>query len=304
MPIPVKVAAPPTSGVAIPVQEGGALGAQVVRPGQVQFGPMLLGAGTAAGWVELVGWRDLPEAALADAPRPQAHGVYPGSVLGDALTVTFTALIRGRVDDKAAAVATFERWTAMDGVEYPLVVDDGDGPSVRWGRVVSRVVPQGVHYRHAPVEVSVQWVCSDPRRYSLAEVSSTVTVPSSVGGLEYPLTYPLDYGATVGGSTVATNLGSMPTPLRAVFQGPLTGPVLSASDWSMGFDLTLAAGDTLMVDTLDGTALLNGADRLYTLTPASDPLERCTLRVGATDLSLAAASGTGSASVSFRHARM
>lgn len=291
----------------IPAAPGGPAGGLVTRTGQLQYGDMLLGGGSAARWRTLTGWHDLPAAQLADSPRPQAHGVYPGSVLGDALTVTFDYLLRCRtLDEKQAAIAALERYAPMDGVERPLVVDDGDGPWFRQARVIARTIPQDHMFKHAPLQCSIQFLCSDPRRYALAERSGTVTLPSSSGGLEYPLDYPLAYGASTQGGMSATNGGTVATPLVATFVGPLTNPRIVCPDWRLGFNITLADGETLAVDTGAGSAVLNDtADRLYTLMAGdSDPLERCVLQPGITDLTLIADAGVGQINVSYHDARM
>lgn len=289
------------------VAPGSGAGLLVARPGQVQYGDMLMGGGTSARWKNLIGWRDLPSAAVADSQRPQAHGTYPGSVFGDSITVTYDYLLRGSFEEKVEARNAIERWAPMDGIERPLVIDDGDGPWFRMARVTSRTVPQDHQSRVGPWACSMQFLCADPRRYSLDEKTFRVAIPSSSGGLQYPLNYALEYGSYTGGGGNVRNDGAVATPVVVTFTGPLVDPKLSATNhqsWVMGFDLTLAAGETLVVDTAAGTALLNGADRLYTITPLSDPLERCTLNPGSTSLSLLSASGTGYATVAYRDARM
>lgn len=290
----------------LPVAEqNAAAGSLVTEPGQLQYGQVLLGVGTAAGWRELFGWRDLPDASTNDTPRPQAHGSYPGDVFGEPLTVTYTFLLRGAPDDKAAAVELLERYLPLDGVERHLVVDDGRGPEYRLARVIGRQVPQGIHYRHAPLECSVQFLCADPRRYSLAEHAGTVSLPLALGGLSYPLEYPLVYGEQATTQFSATNAGSAAAPLRATFVGPLTNPTLACPAWRIGFDITLAEGESLVVDTSEGTALLDGlADRLHTIQTDADPLERCLLAPGTTTLTLTAEAGQGHVQVAYHDARM
>lgn len=289
----------------IPVAPGGAPGALITTVGQVQFGDMLLGSGTSAGWRELVEWRNLPDSTPSDSPRPQAHGAYPGSVYGESLVVTFTCQVRGTPEAKALALATLERYGRL-GVEHVLAVNDADdGVWFRNARVIARNVPQGKHFRHAPVECSFQFLCADPRRFNLTERVGVIALPANTGGLDYPLVYPLDYGTAISGSFVATNDGSEDTPMVAVFNGPLTSPTLSTGAWSMTWDMTLADGETLTVDTGAGTALLNGnADRLYQLSTASDPLPACLLAPGENDMALTATSGTGTVTVTYRDARM
>jgi len=297
------LAAENTGGII--VAPGGMDGGLVSEAGHLQFGEMLLGGGTSAGWRELIGWRDTPEADVSDAPRPQAHGAYPGDVWGSSLVVTFTYLVRGTPEGKAAALDTIERYAPMDGVERVLAVHDGSGAWFRRARVIGRQVPQDRHFRHGPVECSLQFLCADPRRYALQARSSTVALPASSGGLVYPLVYPLEYGTSSAGAATATNAGTEATPLVAVFHGPLTNPALVTPGWRLGFDIVLANGESLTVDTSAGTALLNdSADRLYTLQPDSDPLERCQLQPGDSDLSLTAEAGTGRLVATYHDARI
>jgi hypothetical protein len=284
----------------IPVDVGGAAGGLVTEAGHLQYGEMRI-----PGWRELVNWRSLPDAVLGDSPRPQDHGDYPGSVFGTSLVVTYTFLLRGTPEAKVLALAALEQYAPMDGVERALVVDDGDGPWFRMARVMARNVPQEKHFRHGPLECSFQFLCADPRRYALADQSLTVALPTSSGGLVYPLDYPLDYGTSTSGSNVATNGGSVPTPPVVTFHGPLTDPKLASPTWTLGFDITLADGETLTVDTGAGTVVLNGtADRLYTIATDSDPLELCTLPPGDTPLALVTTAGTGWVGVTFQDARM
>lgn len=291
----------------VPVAAAGAPpGTLVDAIGSLEYDGMLVGGVSAAGWLELVGWRNLADADVADTPKPLGPGAYPGSVYAQSLTVTLTALVRGLPDAKAAAIDTVVAHTRMDGVERPLVVrDDAGGPWVRMARVVAREVPQDKHYRHGPVQVSVQWLCSDPRRYTLRAESVLLLLGQSSGGLVYPLDYGhgLDYGTTTNNTRTATNRGNAATPVRVLFRGPLTTPALRIGGNLLEYAVTLAAGETLRVDTRDGTALLNGrTDRSYAITARSAPVEACELPPGDTDLSLTAAAGTGSASVAYSHA--
>lgn len=272
--------------------------------GQVRFGDTLLGTGTTAGLRQLIGWRSLPDVELSDYPRPQAHGSYPGSAYAGVLTVTGVFLVRGRPEAKALALAAIERATRLDGAERPLVVNDSTGASYRMGKIIARDVPQEVHFTHAPVEVSVQWECSDPRRYDLTEQVASLLLGAATGGLDYPLDYPLEYGTNVGNAAVVSNPGTADAPVVIDFAGPFVNPRVECSaGWALEFETSLAAGETLTVDTAAGTVLLDGADRLYTIAPASDPVEGCTIPADSdASVSLSAATGTGTATVTYRPA--
>ena len=288
----------------IPVEPDATLTSLATGPGQVRYGDTLLGSATPAGLRALIGWRDLPDVELGDTARPQGHGSYPGSAYGGPLSPSAVFLLRGTLEAKTLALAAIERATRLDGVERPLIVNDGTGATYRMARVVARSIPQDVHFQHAPVEVSVQWNCADPRRYGLESTAAAVRVSSTTGGLGYPLDYPLDYGTTVGNSAVVSNTGTSDSHVVVSFAGPLTRPrIVCSAGWALEFDTPLAAGETLTANALDGTVLLDGADRLYTITPTSDPLEACTLPPGeSVSVGLSAESGTGTATVTYRPA--
>lgn len=291
----------------IPVDELDAGGGLVTAPGQLQFGPMLLGSGTSAGWRSLVGWRDLPEAQVGDSTRPQAHGDYPGSVFGGSIVVTFQFLLRGSPADKLADLATLERWTQLtpSGQESWLAVDDGDGVWMRRARVIGRNIPQEKHFTHAPLECAVQFLCADPRRYAYDETTGQAVLASGSGGLVYPLVYPLVYGTQSTGALSVNNSGSADAPLVAVFNGPLTNPQIVCGDWTLAFDIALGAGETLVVDTAAGTAMLNGtADRGNAIATLSDPIDACAFPPGASTLTLTATAGSGQVQITYRDTRM
>jgi hypothetical protein len=107
-------------------------------------------------------------------------------------------------------------------------------------------------------------------------------------GLDYPLVYPLDYGATVTtGSISFSTSGDAPVPAVYTFTGPCVNPKLTNSTTGahVAFALTLASGDKLVLDTAAGTAVLNGtADRLYTRTVDSSPMLLLELEPGTNSL--------------------
>lgn len=290
----------------IPVEPDATLTSLATGPGQVRFGDTLFGSATPARLRELIGWRDLPEVELADSPRPQGPGSYPGSALPGPVTVTGIFLLRGSPAVKALALEAIERATQPSAVDRPLIVNDSTGATYRMARVVARSIPQGRHFTHAPVEWSAQWVCADPRRYAVDETLGDLAMASESGGIVYPITYPLDYGVWSGGATaLPANPGTADAPVRLTIRGPVENPRVTARNrWALQFNTTLDAGEFLQVDTAEGTVLLNGdADRLFTLSTDSSPLGDCVIPPNeTTPVSLSAASGTGTATVALRAA--
>lgn len=96
-------------------------------------------------------------------------------------------------------------------------------------------------------------------------VSNTNTLPvtNTISQMHIPkgFGFNLDFGggATPGGGSV-TNIGNRPTPVTYVITGPIINPVVTniTTGQTMTFDITLAALETLTVNTRDRTVYLNG----------------------------------------------
>ena len=97
---------------------------------------------------------------------------------------------------------------------------------------------------------------TDPRWYASPSKSATTGLPSTTGpgGLAFPVSFPASFGSgSVGGLLDVWNLGTVAMFPTLLFTGPCTNP--SAANLSLPgapaltFDITLNAGDTLLVDT-------------------------------------------------------
>jgi len=136
--------------------------------------------------------------------------------------------------------------------------------------------------------------------------ASQLLINNSSGALSWPL----EFGApgSTGALSVA-NLGDAATHPVVEFRGPVTRPALTNVDTGdvLEYDIPLAAGDVLVVDTRAGTVVLNGtASRIYTATSRSVPEQTFTLPRGTTNLTFRAAPGSNdpaaSATVRYRSA--
>jgi Phage tail protein len=274
-------------------------GSLITQDGQIQWAGLLLGPGTAYGIDSsgLTGWEDLPEIQSADADRPTDHGAWPGAryaksrliggqvwLLPDADGGEGAVLETVRTLRHALALRDEERWLA--------VRVHGETLAVR-ARVNQRVVPTDQTYATQGVaKAAVQWIAADPRRYQPTQRLASTPPPEPEVGLAWPLVWPLDWGqATSTGDVTAENDGSAPAHPLITFQGPCTTP--SVTEQSTGrrlrYDITLAAADQLVVDTAEGTVVLNGtASRRYAATADSGPEELFTFDPGVSELSFRA----------------
>jgi len=307
-----------------------AAGDLVSRPGHVQYGDFLLGPGTPYRWRELSGWEDLPALDSGTVPRSDAHGAFPGGLLAQPRRIGMDPLIiRAPRESVGEVVGALSAATVPVEDELPLVAWlDERGPLLVYARAVRRAVPTGKGYRVGViVGGAIEWEATDPRRYALAEQAASARLPAAEPGLDWgaddgAVEQGLDWGADDGavppveggltfglpgstGALTAVNVGDAPAHPLVEFRGPVDRPALInlATGDVLEYDLPLAAGDVLTVDTRGGAVTLNGtASRLHKATSRSVPEQTFTLRKGTTNLTFRAAPGSSdpAASVTVR----
>ncbi|MET9468484.1 hypothetical protein ABZY44_27595 [Streptomyces sp. NPDC006544] len=277
-------------------------GDRITQPGQVQYGDLLLGPGTPYRWRSISGWEELPALDDGSVPRSDAPGAFPGTLLAQARTIGLDGLIvRAPRERIGAVVGALNAGTVPRTDEIPLVAWlDDRGPLLAYARATRRIVPAGIGYRLGTITGgAVQFTATDPLRYEPIERTVAASLPTPEPGLSWPLVWPLNFGTPgSSGALVAANVGDAPTHPIIEFRGPVTVPALTNIDTGdvLEYDIPLAAGDVLTVDTRAGTVVLNGtASRLYTVTSRSVPEQTFTLAPGLTNLSFRAGPESGPA---------
>lgn len=310
----------------------------ITQDNQVQFGDLLMGPGT--GYVitkaGIEGWEDLPGFDSADVLRPGSDGAWPGARFAGTRVVTVDVSIHPDNDpagrDGRTLLRDLQVATRVHAGEGELAVRILGETLMCWARINSRVTqPLSTTWMAmAELGVPLQFLATDPRRYSAEEHALMVGPPTRSEGLQYTSVGGIDrieyapFGGVdrydwgvdgnVGDITV-TNSGTESTPPVVTFYGPCTTPSLllqsdEADDLVLEYDITLIAGDTLTLDARAGTVLLNAgssdADRAYTVTPRSGLLEELRLPPGESQLSFRQQSTdtTSSMSVVWRDAYM
>lgn len=254
-------------------------GSLITGDGQLEYNEYILGDDTNTFLEEITGWEDLPSIDSSNTLRPASHGAWVGKKLAGQRIITW----KGRFAPSATDWETeIIRLRAAFGLvsgteELTISVRTRDEILVCFGTVSARQIPMNYRYSYYGADLSIQFECSDPRRYSRGENSVFISMPALTSdGLDYPLVYPLDYGATpTPSSLIVTNAGDAPAPVELNFVGPVTNPTLinQTTGGRLGFEITLAADETLTVNTRLGTVVLNGTvDRLYTRTLTSSPI--------------------------------
>ncbi|MGK5631225.1 phage distal tail protein [Streptomyces sp. URMC 123] len=298
--------------------ETAAPGSLITLDGQVQWAGLLMGPGTPYGIASegLTGWADLPALDTGDVVRPDQHGAWPGAQWAQPRSVGATVWLLPESADRASATA--EALLTATGVrageEWLAVRLHGQTLACR-ARIGQRVVPTNRAFAtQGATKVALQWVCADPRRYSVDERSVRTQLPAPEPGLSWQaagLEWPLDWGlAGSTGNLTVVNEGDAPTAPLIEFRGPVQRPSLTrmSDNRQLQYDIELADSDVLTVDTTAGTVTLNGtASRIHTAMATSLPEHLFQLEPGETALAFRAAPGPvdprASVTVTWRDAR-
>lgn len=241
---------------------------------QVAWRDVLWGPGTTAEITNLQGWLELPDQRGSNAERPGRHGTYPGQQRSGerVIEVEITAM-----EDDPTFLATLRAVTALveDPQEEDLVIWAGtDEPQMVRARLKRRAIPTDHDWSVGHHRATLQWVATDPRRYSATEYTQSIGLPPAPsGGLTWPITFPVTWTDTgIGrGQLTLTNAGDTPTWPVFTLVGPATGPIITNTDTGQQLqfdpDWTLGDGEILVIDT-DARAVTFAAgvsrrDRLF-----------------------------------------
>lgn len=233
---------------------------------------LFVGAGRPWGVRVLDGWERRPNTHSASTARESRHGSFAGPHRVVDRQIRAKLAFRPWFGTLADALAELRAATGVIEETAPTALEITQLGMQRraWARCVDVEVPQEEAWiaGQAP-DVVVEWHCPDPHLYRLPvqDVSTGPSVPG-VGGLIFPLRFPLRFGtASTGGAIQLTNLGN--APAWPVFE--ITGPgrALAITEATSGRALrfepafTLAAGEVLRVDTGYGerTVTLAGVSR-------------------------------------------
>ncbi len=254
-------------------------------PTAVQWRSLVLATGADAPYrlLSLEGWEELPPARYEKQARLNAHGAHRSAVYSDERLVVVEGF----------SWSAAERDELLRELRAATVFGEGDDTEPLTVTAAGRTLTAGAQLLQARPMLTrgewgvgrfgwlLQWRCPDPLRYGPPDTDST-GLPTVGGGLTYPLTYPLQYGAVgATGRITLTNPGTAEAPMVLTVRGPLPQGFEVSDD--RGRRLTYAApvpdGQTVELDTAAGTVMVEGtASRRGNLShadwltvPAADP---------------------------------
>lgn len=266
------------------------------------------GAGAAVQIRGVQGLEDMPDLRTSDEARGFVDGMFYGRDLLGGRTVTIDLQI-ATTGTLAAYRATLELLKAAlvpsATTTLPLQFTlPGLGVRRINARCRRRSLPIDLAYQSGLAKGAVEFYAGDPRIYDDVSTSVAIGLPSASGGRTYNRTYNVTYGAVSSGNVqVCTNAGTIATKPVITLTGPVDTPFIQnvTSGAFLKFNLTLAAGETLTIDTDSRSVVLNGtASRRSALSIDSTWFD---LAPGANTLLYSAAAFTASiATVNWRSA--
>lgn len=274
----------------------------ITDDGQAQVRDLLFGEGTGFPFVDAgPDWWVKPSTIAADTPRARGDGVVPQFDRLDAATLTPRVLVaadtpelwQARHDELSAAWRT-------ENQTVELAFRWAGRTEFRRGRTRNLAVPSGwVGAANTAVAV-LQFVATDPRRYSAVLKSDSTGVGETTGGLAFPHGFPHGFGFASPGVIAVENAGSALAPWVATLTGPLSSPRISLVGGGGVLELagfSLADGQQLVLDSAERSVILNGSASRY---GALTQREWFDLPAGSSSVQLNASSGSGTLSLSWR----
>lgn len=271
----------------------------VTQDWQIQYGSLLMGdGGTPFEIVSVQGLADQPDLRTSDRTRLRRHGMLPGDDFLGGRSIVLTLGVEGTSDvDFQGNVNTLKAAFTPGEVEQSLQflipgVTVGGFPKQVSARPRKLALPIDFSFFYRQPTAVIELFATDPRIYDVFQQSVSVGLPTAGGGLTFPATFNLVFGAvSTGGSIFALNAGNFDAPWTARIDGPCSSPSIEnvATGEKLAFNITLALGESLYIDTNARTVLLgNTANRYNTLTSA----QWFDLAPGTTELRFRAVTGT------------
>jgi hypothetical protein len=230
---------------------------------------------------DLQGWGS-PKPTINVVQRPRAHG----GVATDSFLTARSIVLTGTVytDDRTLLRAAIDSLNAAVTLEpTTLTVWEQGFPRVATVQRQDEVLVSWIGSNAATF--SIQLVATDPRKYG-TQITQSAGLPSSSGGLTWPITWPITWtGVVTSGIVHIDNPGNVSSPVFLRIDGPVSGPIVThiASGAQLVFStsLVLAAGEFLTVDMQKQEVLAQGQstrngyvidDGFFTLDPGPNDI--------------------------------
>lgn len=238
-------------------------------PYQLSFGGLTFGGIVPGATYQLQGLdMSMPDVATGDVQRALDQGEFAGldTLPGADITITQVVTCGSVIGPGGASTAQGQALDsavrALGGVmgpggtaEQPLWLQLPSGTFARMCRPRKHNCPLDVNRVFAAGVVATSLLHStDPRWYAAPTQSQSVALPAAIGGgLAWPAAAPFVFGSGgIGGLLTVVNSGLFEMRPVLVITGPCVNPAVTnlsiTGAPSVGVNITMAAGDTLVID--------------------------------------------------------
>lgn len=276
----------------------------ITLPYQAELNGLTIGKGTLYRYETMPEGFGIPPIRTSDFPFPSNDGEIPGNDYLSARTLVFNLILLGTsaVSTETLAQALAAAWRPKQTIQT-LNLEMTGQQYVLYGRPRGCSIVYDRSLLSAVAKARCVFKATDPYFYDYTSSVNTLALAGATGvGMTFNATFNLGFGgASSGGITNVTNNGTVPTQWVASISGPLVDPRLEnvSTGEILRFTGNLASGDVLTIDSATHTILVNGTSALSWLQAGSSWF---TLASGTNQIRLAAISGSGSGTISFRSA--
>jgi len=220
-------------------------------------------SGTDPYLIDIPGWDDSTEPKLNIVRRNAGHGVFDQDPVYD--DARFFSII-GRQVNPGNALAITQLRTQIFGLKnlsgnWPVTVTKPDGSSRTASVKLAGKIRWDVSVEDSVVDFEIPVMAKDPRTYGPDVIVST-GLPTSGGGIAFPITFPIDFGTPgTPGRAVTTNAGEAETYTRIDVTGGLGGgfsAVCVETGQEVRFERPIPLGSVIAVDFRTGQAIIDG----------------------------------------------
>lgn len=208
---------------------------------------------------------DSPEIRVSDRVRGQLDGEFQGTDYYAGRTFVLTVEVWGENESQfLSSYRDLQAKVRLQRTEIPLAFRLPGWETDLFINCKPRAVSGpmiNLEFGFYRGEVAVQFHATDPRIYSLTELTGQALIMSTSDGMEFNLVFDLSFGGlSVSNSILATNTGSYETPWEAVITGPITNPKIEHVEQgkTLEFAGTLAADEFLVIQSKPRANILLG----------------------------------------------
>jgi hypothetical protein len=221
------------------------------------------------------GWSSTPPVRPTSEEKTASDGAWSGPGFYGARVINLSG--RAKAPDRFSMLAAKDRIKASINPRNTATLTVAEEHLTRYATVrLSDQIDLADQTAHI-FSFSLTITASDPRRYGIESMTGAASLPVGLAdGRTYAKTYDFAYGIvapTYVGSVWLDNAGDYDlTPAMITFTGPVLDPRVEhvQSGRFLQFALTVQWGETLVVNLLQQTVMLNGStNRAYTITAGS-----------------------------------